>query len=133
MAGMRSVRILVSSSLPVMSFSVASGLTAECLSRKYGYRRYTRKETLTDLPAEYTFFNDYDYVMLSQNEQKKDMYDVCFVKNHDYLSGETEEEIMRKYYREIQLDQKEREKFELYLIANPFVEAGEKCFVSREY
>ena len=106
---------------------------AECLSRKYGYRRYTRKETLTDLPAEYTFFNDYDYVMLSQNEQKKDLYDVCFVKNHDYLSGETEEEIMQKYYREIQLDQKEREKFELYLIANPFVEAGEKCFVSREY
>lgn len=106
---------------------------AECLSRKYGYRSYNRKEMLTDLPEGYAFFNEYDYVTLSQNEKKKDLFDVCFAKTHEFSLSESEEEVLRKYYKEIQLDAKEREKFELYLIANPFVEADEKCFVSREY
>ncbi len=87
----------------------------------------------TDLPEEYAFFNEYDYVTLSQNEKKKDLFDVCFAITHEFSLSESEEEVLRKYYKEIQLDTKEREKFELYLIANPFVEADEKCFVSREY
>ncbi len=106
---------------------------AECLSRKYGYRNYTRMEILTDLPEEYAFFNEYDYVTLSQNEERKDLFDVCFSKDHDFSPEESEEEIMRKYYKDIQMTQKEREKFELYLIANPFVQPDEVCYVSRDY
>jgi len=106
---------------------------ADSLSRKYGYRTYTRKEILTDLPAEYAYFNKYDSVDLSQDEEHKNMYIVCFAKKHDFSLGESEKEIMRKYYKAIMIDQKERERFELYLIANPFVEADEVTFVSRSY
>ena len=101
---------------------------AECLGRRYGDRTYTRKEYLTDLPEGYAFFNKYDHVTLSQNEDQRDQYIACFVKDYDLSAGESEKEIMRKYYKAIQIGQKEREKFELYLIANPFVEAEEKCF-----
>lgn len=41
------------------------------------------------------------------------------------------EEEWGKYSKTIQLDQKEREKFELYLIGNPFVESGEAILASR--
>lgn len=101
---------------------------AECLGRRYGDRTYTRKEYLTDLPEGYAFFNKYDHVTLSQNEDQRDQYIACFVKDYDLSAGESEKEIMRKYYKAIQIGQKEREKLELYLIANPFVEAEEKCF-----
>ena len=51
----------------------------------------------------------------------------------EHVSDANEEDCVRENYREKQMDQKEREKFELYLIANPFVEADEKCYVSRDY
>lgn len=91
------------------------------------------KEVLTDLPEEYAFFNDYDFVYLSQNKDRKDLFDVCFGKEHDYLGWESEEEMIRQNYKEIQMDQKEREKFELYLISNPFVEPEEARLASRDY
>ena len=106
---------------------------AECLSRKYGCRRYTRKEILTDLPEGYAFFNEYAHVTLSQNEKQKDLFDVCFSKELDVMDFQSEEDFIRENYREIQMDQKEREKFELYLISEPFVQPTEVCFVSREY
>ena len=49
------------------------------------------------------------------------------------MDYENEEDCVRENYKEMQMDQKEREKFELYLITNPFVEADEKCYVSRDY
>lgn len=106
---------------------------AEIMARGYHWGRYYRKEVLTDLPEAYSFFNDYDYVVIDQNDDRKDLFDVTFAKKHDYLGWESEEEMIRQNYKEIQMDQKEREKFELYLISNPLVEPEEACLASREY
>lgn len=43
----------------------------------------------------------------------------------------TDEDEIMKNYKEMQLDQKEREKFELYLISNPFVTPGSIYITSR--
>lgn len=106
---------------------------AEIMARGYRWGRYYRREVLTDLPEEYAFFNEYDYVVLNQNDERKDLYDVCFGKKHDYLGWESEEEMIKQNYKDIQMDQKEREKFELYLISNPLVEPEEACLASRDY
>lgn len=106
---------------------------AEIMSRGYGWRRYYRKEVIADLPKEYAFFNEYDYVVLSQNENRKDQFDVSFGKKYDPLDYENEEEIIRQNYKDVQMDQKEREKFELYLISNPFVVPEEARLASRDY
>lgn len=103
---------------------------AEATSRGYQYRQYERKEYLTDLPTEYAFFNDYDYVGFEQDSEHKDMFNVLFSKNYDRNKVTDEEEIM-KNYKEMQMDQKEREKFELYLISNPFVTPGSIYITSR--
>ena len=97
---------------------------AEIMERGYTSGHYARKEFLTDLPSEYAFFNDYDYVDIRQNEKHKELYDLCFSKKFDSTKIPREE--WDKYYKEIQLDQKEREKFELYLISSPFVESSEE-------
>ena len=106
---------------------------AEIMTRGYRWGRYYRKEVLTDLPEAYAFFNDYDFVMIGQNSDRKDLFDVTIGKKHDYLGWESEEEMIRQNYKDIQMDQKEREKFELYLISNPFIEPEEACLASREY
>ena len=93
---------------------------AEAASRGYKYRQYEREEYLTDLPAEYAFFNDYDYVSFEQDDEHKDMFNVVFSKEYD-ANTVTDEEEIRKTYKEMQMGRIEREKFELYLISNPFV------------
>ena len=104
---------------------------AEVMYRGYKWGQFRRKEFLTDIPGEYAYFNEYDYVQLSQNEERKDFFDVWFVKDHDPLAYETEEEAIAENYRLVQMDQKEREKFELYLISCPFTEAEEGLLASR--
>ena len=96
---------------------------AEITERGYKSGHYERKEYLTDVPAEYAFINDYDYIDIDQNEEHKEYFDLCFSKKFD--SAKVPREEWEKYYKEIQLDQKEREKLELYLISNPLVEASE--------
>jgi len=107
---------------------------AEVGSRGYRWAQYNRKELLTDLPDAYAFFNDYDYVVIDQNEDRKDLFDVTFGKRiHDFLAWDSEEEMYRANYKDVQMDQKEKEKFELYLISNPLVEAEETVLESRDY
>ena len=72
---------------------------AEITERGYKSGHYERKEYLTDVPAEYAFINDYDYIDIDQNEEHKEYFDLCFSKKFDSA--------------------------ELYLISNPLVEASE--------
>lgn len=102
---------------------------AEVTERGYKHATFTRNEFLTDLPDEYAFFNDYDYVDIDQNEEHKELFDLCFGKVHDSKEYPVPEQDQK--YKHIQLDQKEREKFELYLISNPFIESRDTCITVR--
>lgn len=104
---------------------------AEVMYRGYKWGRFYRKEYLADIPGEYAYFNEYDYVQISRNEERSDLFDVWFVKEHDPRAYETEEEEIEENYRLVQMDQKEREKFEHYLICSPFTEAEDGLLVSR--
>ena len=102
---------------------------AEVTERGYKHATFGRNEFLTDLPDEYAFFNDYDYVDIEQNEEHKELFDLCFGKVHDSKEYPVPEQDQK--YKHIQLDQKEREKFELYLISNPFIESHDTCITVR--
>ena len=96
---------------------------AEVMERGYSHGHYERKEFLTDIPEGYEFFNEYDYVDIDQNKEHKELYDIFFSKKFD-VDAYPESE-WGQFFREMQMDQKEREKFELYLISSPFVESSE--------
>ena len=96
---------------------------AEIMKRGYTDGHYARKEYLSDIPAEYAFFNDYDYVDICQNRENKGLFDLCFSKKFDIMDYTDEEEAFAQNIRNVQMSREEREKFELYLIANPFVES----------
>ena len=98
---------------------------AEVMDRGYTDGHYTRKEYLSDIPAEYAFFNDYDYVDICQNRKDKRLFDLCFSKKFDIMDYTDEEEAFAENIRNIQIDREERERFELYLIASPFVETSD--------
>ncbi len=102
---------------------------AEIMDRGYTSASYERLEYLTDLPGEYAFFNEYDHVSISQNSEHKELFDLCFSKKFDVM--EVPEEEWPNYWKEIQMDKKEREKFELYLISNPFVQASATYITGR--
>ncbi len=102
---------------------------AEVMDRGYKNGSYTRKEYLTDLPAEYAFFNEYDYVEIDQNRENKELFDVDFGKDFDVTKYPEDE--WEQFHRKMQMDQKEREKFELYLISSPFVESNDSFITSR--
>ena len=93
------------------------------MERGYSHGHYERKEFLTDIPEGYDFFNEYDYVDIDQNKEHKELYDIFFSKKFD-VDAYPESE-WGQFFREMQMDQKEREKFELYLISSPFVESSE--------
>ncbi len=96
---------------------------AEVMDRGYTFGHYERKEFLTDIPEGYEFFNEYDYVTIDRNREHKELFDICFSKKFD-VNAYPESE-WGQFFREMQMDQKEREKFELYLISSPFVESSE--------
>lgn len=105
---------------------------AEIMQRGYRDGTYYRKEYLTDLPAEYAFFNEYDFVEMDQDSEDREKYIVRFwKKSKDSILELGEEEWQKRNSREIRLSQKEREKLELYLISNPFVESSDSCITSR--
>ena len=101
------------------------------MERGYTDGHYARKEYLTDIPAEYAFFNDYDYVDISQNREDKGMFDLCFSKKFDIMDYTDEEEAFAENIRNEQMNREEREKFELYLIASPFVETSDSYIAFR--
>lgn len=80
---------------------------AEVRERGYQLAQYKWDEFLTGFPEEYAFINDFDRISIKQDDDQKDRFSVEF-SNKD----ET---------KKLQLDQKEKEKFELLLISNPFV------------
>ena len=102
---------------------------AEVMDRGYKPGNYVRKEYLTDLPEEYAFFNDFDTVSIFQNKENKDLFDLDFDKGFD--TSKVPEEEWGKYHKEMQMNLKEREKFELYLISSPFVESSDTYIVAR--
>ena len=87
---------------------------AEIRERGYQSAQYSWDDFLLDLPQEYEFLNEYRKVYLSQNKERKDLYDV-------QLIGKGE-------MKNLQMNQREREKFELVLISNPFV-TPEKIYI----
>lgn len=98
--------------------------------RGYQIAAYDRKEYLTDLPQGYEFLNDYDFVRIMQNRDKKELFDVYFGYRSDER-GTYEEKAKKKKPLEMQMDIKEREKFELYLISNPFVQSVSNYITGR--
>ena len=90
---------------------------AEVRDRGYQYAKYRWNEFLTGFPSEYDFINDYKSVSIMQNKERKDKFEVCFSKDD--------------VYKEMQMDQKEKEKFELLLITNPYVNPVDALIVSR--
>ena len=81
--------------------------------------RYARAEFLSDVPEEYSFINDYDFIHIEQNKENKNLFTLSF----DIRSDDSDE--IKKHHKEMQVDTKEREKFELFLISNPFVSASD--------
>ncbi len=98
--------------------------------RGYRIAVFDRKEYLTDLPEGYEFFNDYDFVRIMQNREKKELFDVYFGYRSDER-GTYEEKARVKEPLNMQMDVREREKFELYLISNPFVQSGSNYITAR--
>ena len=98
---------------------------AEISNRGYSWAQYTRNEFLSDAPEEYAFINDYDFISIDQNKENKGFFTVSF----NIRSDDPEE--IGAHHKELQMDQKEREKFELFLISNPFVSASAVFITSR--
>ena len=80
--------------------------------RKNSVRKYIWDSKLTEVPVEMDFLNEYDTIQInstSENGKYKIYCSARFVFAHDDL--------------ELQLDAKEKEKLELWLISNPLVHA----------
>ena len=87
---------------------------AELSGRGYARASYRWNRIISDLPEEYQYMNDYQYVHIEQDKVKKDVFHVQFEADSD----ENEEGIVKI----IDMATKEKEKFELMLISNPFIE-----------
>ena len=98
---------------------------AEIRDRGYRWGQYARNEFLTDVPEEYAFINEYDYIGIDQDKDNKNFFTVSF----DIRSDDSDE--IKAHHKELHMDQKEREKFELFLISNPFVSASDVFITSR--
>jgi excisionase family DNA binding protein len=83
---------------------------AEVTKGGYAYGYYKWSSSLTDLPEEYGFMNEYTSVTIFQNQDNKSVYTVSF-------TGRDKEK------KVLCMDTKEKEKFELMLISNPMIKA----------
>ena len=95
---------------------------AEVRDRGYKFVQYEWKEFLTGFPEKYDYINKYRLVTINQNDEHKDLYEVTFTRNKEDIDAPD---------KEIELSQKEKEKFELLLISNPFVKPTSSTIVSR--
>ena len=91
---------------------------AEVRERGYQNASYHWEEYLTDFPEEYSFINDYSSAYIGQGKEQKNTYSVSFY-------GKDVPE------KKMDMDQKEREKFELLLISNPFVKSWTSSITCR--
>lgn len=87
---------------------------AEVSGRGYKYGTYSWQDELSDIPQEYGFLNDYSYVSISQDDEKKDLFHIKLRKIEDGIT-------INSY--DIDMESKEKEKFELVLISNPLIKA----------
>ena len=90
---------------------------AEVSSRGYSQAVYRWTDYLTDLPEEYTYLNDFNFVSIMQNHEHKTMFEVFFSKDENTKT--------------LQLETKDKEKLELYLITNPFIHPESGAIVKR--
>ena len=86
---------------------------AEVSGRGYEYGGYMWTDTLSDLPEEYKFLNDYNHVGIRQDKGNKDLFHIeCWTEDEN-------EAMINKH--EFDMTSREKEKFELMLISNPLV------------
>ena len=84
---------------------------AEVRDRGYKCAQYEWEDYLTTFPAEYSYINDYRMVTIEQDKDHKDIFNLVFGRSR---SG-------KNIPKTVRMEQKEKEKFELLLITNPFV------------
>ncbi len=98
----------------------------ELPGRGYSSGVYMWYERLKNLPEEYAFLNDYVAVLINQDQEDKNYFNISFV-----AGGEDT--------KKLRVDVKEREKFELFFITHPQIhfnslpENGLNLHISRKY
>lgn len=90
---------------------------SEVVGRGYKRATFHWEEQLDDVPEEYAFLKKYNWLSIDQSMKDKNKYRVR-------ASGG------KKKAFETIMETKEREKFELFLISNPFVKAVSESFGS---
>lgn len=82
-------------------------------SRGYERTQYKWIEGLTGLPEEYQYLNDYVIVTFFQDPANRSMYHALFVSKEAFVKNDFSKNL------DMMLTAKEREKLELFMIANP--------------
>ena len=94
---------------------------AEVRDRGYRYAQYEWEAFLTSFPEEYSFINDYGMVTIEQDKEHKGLFNIEFGK------CKTEKDAVKR----LQMEQKEKERFELLLITDPFVTPVDAMITNR--
>ena len=80
--------------------------------------QYKWENYVTGFPEDLSFINEYNMVSIWQNDNHKDIFEVTFSKK------DTPERVIR-------MTQKEKEKLELLLISNPYIDPVDSSIVYR--
>jgi len=88
---------------------------SEISGRGYRHATFHWDEKLYNVPESYRYLCDYEWVSIDQNIQDRNLYRVV-LRGRDIKS------------KEIIMETKDREKFELYLISNPLIKATSETF-----
>lgn len=88
---------------------------SEITGRGYRHATFHWDEKLYNVPESYRYLCDYEWVSIDQNTQDRNLYRVV-LRGRDIKS------------KEIIMETKDREKFELYLISNPLIKATSETF-----
>lgn len=91
---------------------------AEVRDRGYRFVQYKWENYVTGFPEDLSFINEYNMVSIWQNDNHKDIFEVTFSKK------DTPERVIR-------MTQKEKEKLELLLISNPYIDPVDSSIVYR--
>ena len=79
---------------------------------------YELPNHLSGVPTEYSFINDYNMVSIWQNDNRRDLFKAVFEKKN-------------APYKVYEMNQREREAFELILACNPLVSPVPSTIVHR--
>ena len=88
---------------------------SEVNNRGYRRGRYKCEPNLSDLPEKYSFIKGCKYITITQSKEDKGKYEVTI------LSDSVDAKFM-------EMDTKEREAFELFLISHPLIKADSELF-----